>query len=117
MFKMVSLSQTASGALRSLNDILSLMRELANQSATGTLTSGYRMEIQEEFSTIRRELDSISQKITFNSMKILDGSSSIVAGTDSRLLDVTSGDTHLTNLGEVEGRYLLGLGLHQAKAR
>ena len=75
----VSLIQTAEGSLNETSNILIRMRELASQSATGTVGSTERGYIQDEFTKLTSEIDRIANATEFNGTKLLDGSLS--AGT------------------------------------
>jgi flagellin len=70
----ISLLQTAEGALAEGNDMLIRMRELAVQSANGTLGSSERTALNEEFTALRSEMDRIANVTEFNGTKLLDGS-------------------------------------------
>jgi flagellin len=69
----VSLINTAEGALSEQSSILVRMRELASQSATGTVGSTERQTINREFSALRSEIDRISSVTEFNGQKLLNG--------------------------------------------
>ncbi len=69
----VSLIQTAEGALNETSSILVRMRELAEQSATGTVGSTERGYIQSEFNKLTSEIDRIAGSTEFNGRKLLDG--------------------------------------------
>lgn len=75
----VSLVQTAEGALNEVSNILVRMRELATQSATGTVSSDQRSYIDSEFTQLKNEIDRIASATDFNGTKILDGSSGTVS--------------------------------------
>jgi flagellin len=70
----VSLLQTAEGALNENSGILTRMRELAMQSANGTLGTAERDALNTEFTALTDEIDRISQVTEFNGTKLLDGS-------------------------------------------
>lgn len=70
----VSLLQTAEGALNEVSAILTRMRELATQSANGTLTAEQRSSLHSEFSQLRSEIDRIADSTKFNGTTLLDGS-------------------------------------------
>ena len=72
----VSLIQTAEGAMNEVSGILTRMRELSVQSANGTLGTQERNFLQDEFSTLRSEIDRIAEVTEFNGISLLDGSSS-----------------------------------------
>ena len=82
----ISLTQTAEGALGNVGDILQRMRELAVQSATGTVTDTDRGSINAEVTQLRAQIDDIASKTNHNNIKLLDGSAQglvIQTGTNS----------------------------------
>jgi flagellin len=99
----VSLAQTAEGALQEVSNILTRMRELAIQSANGTLSTVDRATINEETSALIEELDRISSSTEFNGISLLDGSSAtatIQVGTQANeVIDISLQDTRTTTLG------------------
>ena len=70
----VSMSQTAEGAYGQVNNILQRMRELAVQSATGTVSNADRSSIQLEVDELIGEIDHIASTTNHNNIKLLDGS-------------------------------------------
>jgi len=70
----ISLIQTAEGGMNESSNILGRMRELAMQSANGTLGSSDRAAISNEFTQLGQELDRIAGTTEFNGTKLLDGS-------------------------------------------
>lgn len=70
----VSLAQTAEGALQEVNNNLNRMRELAIQSANGTLTTADRATLDTEFQALITEIDRVSSQTSFNGVALLDGS-------------------------------------------
>ena len=123
----VSLAQTAEGALDEVNTILIRLRELAVQSANGTVSNSDRDTLQQEFSVLRDEINRISRSTEFAGINLLDGSSSVVAfhvgfGTNNAVnqvsvsldpvlstslslntLDVGSGGNTSLAIGQVDG--------------
>ena len=73
------LTQTADGGLRSINNLLSRVRELAVQGGSTTLTTADRNTLQVEIDAYLTEIDSLTNLITFNTIKLLDGSSDKVS--------------------------------------
>jgi flagellin len=69
----ISLLQTAEGAMNEVSGILGRMRELAVQSANGTLGSTERSFLQSEVADLRNEVDRIASVTEFNGAKLLDG--------------------------------------------
>ena len=74
----ISMAQTAESALGSVTNMLQRMRELAVQSANGTLTSANRASMQLEVKQLSSEIDNIGKTANFNGIKLFDGSSSTV---------------------------------------
>ena len=70
----ISMTQTAEGAYKGVNDILARMRELSVQSATGTMNDNDRSSIQLEVSQLKSQIDDIASKTNHNNIKLLDGS-------------------------------------------
>ncbi len=75
----ISLSQTAEGALDEVSSILIRLRELAVQASNGTVSTNDKTTLEEEFSTLKSEVDRIANATEFNGVKLLDGSSTQVS--------------------------------------
>ena len=71
---MISLIQTAEGALNETHSILQRMNELATQAANGNLQSEDRTAISDEITQLNSEIDRIANSTNFNGKKLLDGS-------------------------------------------
>mgnify|MGYP003666409811 CR=1 FL=1 len=107
----ISLSQTAEGAMSEASNILTRMRELAMQSANGTLGQDDRDVLNTEFGELIEELDRLSTDTEFNGISLLDGTTvdlslvSVAAadlgtnGVDTDTVDsVGAADTALDNI-------------------
>lgn len=68
----ISLLQVADGTADQIGANLQRMRELAIQAANGTLNSGDRANLQEEFGRIGAEIDRIAKASKFNNVALLD---------------------------------------------
>ena len=77
----VSMLQTAEGALNEISGVLTRIRELAVQSANGTLGSSERVYIDNENLALQAEITRISDVTEFNGTKLLDGTLSTAAAT------------------------------------
>lgn len=77
----ISLTNVAEAGLNAQSDILIRMRELAAQSASGTITDPERANLQLELVQLRNEIDRISNATEFNGQSLLDGSLDSGAGT------------------------------------
>jgi flagellin len=75
----ISMAQTAEGALNEVSSILTRLRELAVQSANGTVSNQDKETLDEEFQSLVNEINRIGRSTEFNGIKLLDGSSSAVS--------------------------------------
>ena len=85
----VSLVQTAEGALSEVNSNLVRMRELAIESANGTLSTADRTSLNAEFTELLAELNRIATTTTFNGTTLLETAGNTIAIQTG----VNSGDT------------------------
>jgi flagellin len=67
----VSMAQTAEGALGEISTILIRLRELATQSANGSLQSSDRSFIQTEFTNLQAEIKRIMTSTRFNGQSLI----------------------------------------------
>jgi flagellin len=65
------MAQTADGALGEVTGILGRLRELAVESANGSLQDTDRANLQTEFKQLTSEITRIQQTTTFNNQKLL----------------------------------------------
>ncbi|WP_314438062.1 flagellin N-terminal helical domain-containing protein [Massilia timonae] len=93
----ISMSQTAEGAMGSINDILLRMRDLSVQSSNGTNGTAERITIQNEVDQLYQEIDRISGSTDFNGLKLLDGS----AKNNSFQVGANAGQTISFGINEV----------------
>ena len=85
----ISMINVTEGALNEQASILIRLRELASQSSTGTVGSTERQTIQLEFSSLRSEIDRISQSTTFNGQGLVDGGlASSIASANHIILQI-----------------------------
>lgn len=71
--ELISLIQTAEGALNETHDILQRMRELAVQSANDTNTDDDRAELQKEITQLQTEITRIAENTEFNTKTLMNG--------------------------------------------
>jgi|Deesub1362A_J573_1020465.scaffolds.fasta_scaffold00087_97 flagellin len=69
----ISLAQTAEGGMQEIGGILTRMRELAQQAANGTLGSSELSALDNEFQSLKSEIDRIAEVTEFNGKKLLNG--------------------------------------------
>ncbi len=87
----ISMAQTAEGALNETHGLLMRMRELSVQAANGTMDANQRGMLNDEFTSLRSEIDRIAAVTEFNGTSLLSASTTtdlhvgIESGTDHRL--------------------------------
>jgi len=74
----ISMAQTAEGALGEVTNMLQRMKELATQSANGTLGTSERKALQAEVGQLMDQIDTISKTTNFNGQNLLDGTSKAI---------------------------------------
>jgi flagellin len=89
----LSMIQTADGALSVIDEKLIRMKELAEQSATGTYTTAQRVIMDSEYQAMASEITRIASATDFNGVHLLDGS---LSGTG---LDGTYGNQMKIHFG------------------
>ena len=82
----ISLAQTAESALGNVVNMLQRMRELAVQSANGTLTTANRAAIQLEYDANINQINTVLGTTNFNGIKLFDGSASALSIQSGSLL-------------------------------
>jgi len=73
----ISMMQVADGGAAQISDNLQRMRELAVQSANGTLNSGDRTNLSVEFNALSAEVSRLGEATTFNSVNLLNSGSTL----------------------------------------
>ena len=91
----VSIIQTAEGALNQIQNNLARLRELAVQSASGTLGDADRAYLNTESVSLLAEIDRLANVTDFNGRTLLNGATA--AGTGTVLIDVQVGIQNTTN--------------------
>ena len=69
----ISLIQTAEGALSTVNEMVTRIRELVVQSGNDTNTDADRGRIQNEIDQLKSEISEVSQRTEFNTRTLLSG--------------------------------------------
>jgi len=69
----VSMLQTAEGALNEVSGMLTRMRELAEQAATGTVGDAQKKTLDSEFQQLMSEINRIAEVTEFNGTKLING--------------------------------------------
>jgi flagellin len=104
----VSLVQTAEGSLKEVSGLLTRMRELSVQSRNGTVNTTQRGYLNDEFDTLRSEIDRIVNTTEFNGVALLDGDQA--AGLAFQVGIGTTDDDRLTVSIATSSASALGLG-------
>ncbi|HTV21377.1 MAG TPA: flagellin [Polyangiaceae bacterium] len=100
----ISMAQTAEGALGEVHGILGRMRELAVQSANGSLTDTDRGFLQTEFSQLQAEITRIQGSARFNGRALVGSTAETITlqvGLDDTVSDqiqVTLGGVSLASI-------------------
>ena len=100
----ISMAQTAEGSLGEVHNILGRMRELAVQSANGSLSSTDRGYLNTEFGSLQSEITRIQGSAKFNGVSLVNATAATVkfqvglnnVGTDQ--IDVTFGGVNLSGI-------------------
>ena len=100
----ISLAQTAEGGMNEIVNMMQRMRELAVQSASGTLVAGDRTNLQAEVTALIAQVNDVAGKTTFNGVSLLNTAGPVAIQTGS-----ASGDTMNIALADVTAT---GLGIN-----
>jgi flagellin len=89
----VSMAQTAEGALGQVHDILGRMRELAMQSANGSLDDTNRGNLDKEFQQLGSEITRIQDSTKFNGVSLIGAGTAATVSFQVGLNDQAGTDT------------------------
>ncbi|PKL50707.1 MAG: flagellin [Planctomycetes bacterium HGW-Planctomycetes-1] len=89
----ISMLQTMEGAMGVIDENLIRMKELAEQAATGSYSSGQRDIMQAEFAEMADEIDRIAKSTSFNGITLLDD----ITGTATVTIHVGTTTTIVIN--------------------
>jgi len=73
----ISMLQTAEGAMDEIGNMLQRMRELAVQSANGTVNAADKRSLNDEYLELRAEMDRIFKSVEFNGVNLLGTNDSL----------------------------------------
>ena len=76
-FDGISLMQTAEGALNEVGNMLQRMRELAVQSANGTISLADKRSLNDEYLELQDEIDRVFKSAEFNGVNLLGNTASL----------------------------------------
>jgi flagellin len=96
--------QVADGALSQVTTLLNTAVTLATESANGTLSTSQRTALDNEFTSIKAEIDRIGNSTTYNGAQVFSGTTSQVfisdgTGSGSSTIDATVGLLSSSSLG------------------
>ncbi|MCW8929851.1 MAG: flagellin [Gammaproteobacteria bacterium] len=89
----ISLAQTSDGFSAQITDLMQRGRELAMQSANGSLSDTDRASLQTEFSMVQDEVRRITDSAEFNGQKLLNSNSELKFQVDANAGDQVSVNT------------------------
>jgi flagellin len=98
----VSMAQTAEGALGQVHDILGRMRELATQSANGSLSDTDRGYLDKEYQQDAQEITRIQTATTFNGVSLIGSSSASSVSFQVGLNNTSGVDTINVNFNGLD---------------
>lgn len=108
----ISIVNVADGALGEINNVLTRMAELAEQSATGTIGNFRRSAIQLEFAALGSEVQRIAETTKFNGVAVISGAANVVLQVGYNSAS-TSNLTVRAVQGTLEGIRLASAGANQ----
>ena len=94
----ISALQIADGALSSITDNVQRMRELAVQSATGTLTTDDRANLAAEFTELKTQIGTVVSSTKFNGVDLLTAA----AATNDLVIQTGAGELAANNRTTVQ---------------
>jgi flagellin len=112
----VSFTQVADGALSQIGNLLTTMRSLATEAATGTVSIAQRGYLNSEFGRLAQEITRIASATQFNGIHMLNGKSTsliIQVGTTSASYDqitVSTAAMGASALGVMNGKTTIDIG-------
>ena len=109
----VSLVQVSEGAYNEISNILIRLRELAVQSANGTISASDRTAIDTEYDQLTAEITRIANVVKFNNVQVLAGNSVSAAVSFSLQVGIgtTTNDTISVSIQPAKASVLGSAGL------
>jgi flagellin len=94
----ISMLQTAEGAMSEVDNILVRMRELAQQSATGSYSSDQRQIMHNEYAELASEITRIAQSTDFNDNLLLNSTVGVGIHVGSGYINISPENMDATSL-------------------
>ncbi len=97
----LSMLQITEGAMQKINDLLTRMKQLAEQASTELYSIDQRDMMQSEFTEIVNEIDRIADSVGFNGNVLLNNTNTLTIrfGTGTDVIDVIGVDVTTATLG------------------
>jgi flagellin len=97
----ISMLQTTEGAMQTIDNILTRMKQLAEQAATGIYSPGQRTIMDNEFDELASEIERIAGSVDFNGISLLDNSATVSVhfGGATDKIDITGARMTKAGLG------------------
>ena len=108
MSRAITLLQTADSGLEQIGNMLIRLKELAEQSADGTLNASNRSGLSTEAAALIAEIDRIASSTTFNGISLID-SAGVASSRTNLTFYVGDGTSTATGSNEVVGLALKGV--------
>ncbi len=87
----ISLAQTAEGGLNEITNSLQRMRELAVQSASGTLDVADRANLQKEVTALKDQIQTIVKTTSFNGVQLLGDATGAALSVANSTIKIQTG--------------------------
>ena len=92
----ISMVQTIEGAGKEILNILTRMKELATQSATGTLNATDRTALDTEFDQLKEEIERVAENTKWNTVALMDATPGNTKDVDIQVGDASGGANEMT---------------------
>ena len=87
----ISMVQTIEGAGKEILNILTRMKELATQSATGTLNATDRTALDTEFDQLKLEVERVAENTKWNTVALMDAAPGLTKDVNIQVGDANGG--------------------------
>ena len=87
----ISMVQTIEGAGKEILNILTRMKELATQSATGTLNTTDRTALDTEFDQLKLEVERVAENTKWNTVALMDAAPGLTKDVNIQVGDANGG--------------------------
>jgi flagellin len=109
----ISMLQTMEGAVGTIDTLLTRMKQLAEQSATGSYTDDQRTIMNNEFAEMAEEIERIATATEFNGINMLQSSAAVSIYVGDDAVEIAGSDVTTSALG-VKGVGIASAGAAQS---